>query len=180
MRYFNPIRAHVSGLIGENPKDTPNNLMPYIAQVASGKLKKLNIFGDDYPTQDGTGIRDYIHVMDLASGHVSALSFSEDNPGWYAFNLGTGSGVSVLELVKTFEKVNKLTIPYKITPRRLGDVAEYYSDSSKAKTLLHWSAEKDIVDMCRDTWKFKKRKKNYRMDLTTQSYPTESSPAADA
>ena len=103
LRYFNPIRAHVSGLIGENPKDTPNNLMPYIAQVASGKLKELNIFGDDYLTQDGTGVRDYIHVVDLASGHTSALNFLDDNPGWHAFNLGTGSGVSVLELVETFE-----------------------------------------------------------------------------
>ena len=128
--------------------------MPYIAQVASGKLKKLNIFGDDYPTQDGTGIRDYIHVMDLASGHVSALSFSEDNPGWYAFNLGTGSGVSVLDLVKTFEKVNQIAIPYKITNRRPGDIAEFYSNSSNANRLLKWIAKKDIGDMCRDTWKF--------------------------
>jgi len=159
LRYFNPVGAHESGLIGEDPKDIPNNLMPYIAQVASGKLKELNIFGDDYPTQDGTGVRDYIHVMDLASGHVSVLSFSEDSPGWHAFNLGTGSGVSVLELVKTFEKVNQLTIPYKITPRRSGDVAESYSDSSKAKTLLHWSAKKDIGDMCRDTWKFQMKSK---------------------
>ena len=157
LRYFNPVGAHESGLIGEDPKDIPNNLMPYIAQVAERKLKELNIFGDDYPTQDGTGVRDYIHVMDLASGHVSALSFSEDNPGWHAFNLGTGSGVSVLELVKKFEKVNQLTIPYKITPRRSGDVAESYADSSKAKTLLHWSAEKDIGDMCRDTWRFQRK-----------------------
>ena len=133
--------------------------MPYIAQVASGKLKKLNIFGDDYPTQDGTGIRDYIHVMDLASGHVSALSFSEDNPGWHAFNLGTGSGVSVLELVKTFEEVNQLTIPCKILPRRFGDIAEFYSNSSKANRLLNWSAEKNIGDMCRDTWKFQMKLK---------------------
>jgi len=154
LRYFNPVGAHESGLIGENPKDIPNNLMPYIAQVAEGKIKELNIFGDDYPTQDGTGVRDYIHVMDLASGHLSALSFLKDNPGWHAFNLGTGSGVSVLELIKTFEKVNKLTIPYKRTPRRSGDVAESYSDSTKAKTLLNWSAEKNIGDMCRDTWKF--------------------------
>jgi len=157
LRYFNPVGAHESGLIGEDPKDIPNNLMPYIAQVAERKLKELNIFGDDYPTQDGTGVRDYIHVMDLASGHVSALSFSEDNPGWHAFNLGTGSGVSVLELVKKFEEVNQLTIPYKITPRRSGDVAESYADSSKAKTLLHWSAEKDIGDMCRDTWRFQRK-----------------------
>ena len=154
LRYFNPVGAHESGLIGENPKDIPNNLMPYIAQVAEGKIKELNIFGDDYPTQDGTGVRDYIHVMDLASGHLSALSFLKDNPGWHAFNLGTGSGVSVLELIKTFEKVNKLTIPYKRTPRRSGDVAESCSDSTKAKTLLNWSAEKNIGDMCRDTWKF--------------------------
>ena len=159
LRYFNPVGAHESGLIGEDPKDIPNNLMPYIAQVASGKLKELNIFGDDYPTQDGTGVRDYIHVVDLASGHMSALNFLDDNPGWHAFNLGTGTGVSVLELVKTFEEVNQLTIPCKITPRRSGDVAESYSDSSKAKTLLHWSAKKDIGDMCRDTWKFQMKSK---------------------
>jgi len=154
LRYFNPVGAHESGLIGEDPKDIPNNLMPYIAQVAEGKLRELNIFGDDYLTLDGTGVRDYIHVMDLASGHVSALNFLDDNPGWHAFNLGTGSGISVLELVKTFEKVNQLTISYKKKSRRPGDAAESYSDSSKAKKLLHWSAEKDIGDMCRDTWKF--------------------------
>ena len=154
LRYFNPVGAHESGLIGEDPKDIPNNLMPYIAQVASRKLKELNIFGDDYPTKDGTGFRDYIHVMDLASGHMSALNFLDDNPGWHAFNLGTGTGVSVLELVKTFEEVNKLTIPYKLKLRRSGDVAESYSDSSKAKKLLHWSTKKDIRDMCHDTWKF--------------------------
>jgi UDP-glucose 4-epimerase len=159
LRYFNPVGAHESGLIGEDPKDIPNNLMPYIAQVASGKLKKLNIFGDDYPTQDGTCVRDYIHVMDLARGHVSALSYSEDSSGWHAFNLGTGSGVSVLELVKTFEKVNQLTIPYKITPRRSGDIAEFFSNSNKANMLLNWSAEKDIGDMCCDTWKFQMKSK---------------------
>jgi len=159
LRYFNPVGAHESGLIGEDPKDIPNNLMPYIAQVAEGKLKELNIFGDDYPTQDGSGVRDYIHVVDLASGHMSALNFLSNNSGWHAFNLGTGTGVSVLELVKTFEKVNQLTIPYKITPRRSGDVAESYSDSSKAKKLLHWSTKKDIRDMCRDTWKFQMKLK---------------------
>jgi len=159
LRYFNPVGAHESGLIGEDPKDIPNNLMPYIAQVASGKLKELNIFGDDYPTQDGTGVRDYIHVVDLASGHMSALNFLSNNSGWHAFNLGTGSGVSVLELVKTFEKVNQLTIPYKITPRRSGDIAEFFSNSNKANMLLNWSAEKDIGDMCRDTWKFQMKLK---------------------
>ena len=125
--------------------------------MAEGKLKELNIFGDDYPTQDGTGVRDYIHVVDLASGHMSALNFLSNNSGWHAFNLGTGSGVSVLELVKTFEEVNQLTISCKIKPRRSGDIAEFYSNSSKANTLLNWSVEKDIVDMCYDTWKFKKR-----------------------
>ena len=159
LRYFNPVGAHESGLIGEDPKDIPNNLMPYIAQVASGKLKELNIFGDDYPTQDGTGVRDYIHVVDLASGHMSALNFLDDNPGWHAFNLGTGTGVSVLELVKTFEEVNQLTIPYKITPRRSGDIAEFFSNSNKANMLLNWSAEKGIGDMCRDTWKFQMKLK---------------------
>ena len=154
LRYFNPVGAHESGLIGEDPKDIPNNLMPYIAQVAEGKLKELNIFGDDYPTQDGTGVRDYIHVMDLASGHMSALNFLDDNPGWHAFNLGTGTGVSVLELVKTFEEVNQLTIPYKITTKRSGDIGECFSNSNKANMLLNWSVEKDIGDMCRDTWKF--------------------------
>ena len=154
LRYFNPVGSHESGLIGENPKDIPNNLMPYIAQVASRKLKELNIFGDDYPTQDGTGVRDYIHVVDLASGHVSALSFSEDNPGWHAFNLGTGSGVSVLELVKTFEKVNQIAIPYKVISRRSGDIAECFSNSNKANTLLNFRAKKDIKVMCSSTWKF--------------------------
>jgi len=154
LRYFNPIGAHESGLIGEDPKDISNNLMPYIAQVAAGKLKELNIFGDDYPTQDGTGVRDYIHVTDLANGHVSALSYSENNPGWHAFNLGTGSGVSVLELVKTFQEVNQIAIPYKVAPRRSGDIAEFFSNSSKANRLLKWVAAKDISDMCHDTWRF--------------------------
>ena len=154
LRYFNPVGAHESGLIGEDPKDIPNNLMPYIAQVAAGKLKELNIFGDDYPTHDGTGVRDYIHVMDLASGHMRALNFLDDNSGWHAFNLGTGLGVSVLELVKTFEEEKQIVIPYKITSRRSGDIAEFFSNSSKANRLLNWSAEKDIGDMCRDTWKF--------------------------
>jgi len=163
LRYFNPVGAHESGLIGEDPKNIPNNLMPYIAQVAEGKLKELNIFGDDYPTQDGTGVRDYIHVMDLASGHVSALSFSEDNPGWHSFNLGTGSGVSVLDLVKTFEKVNQIAIPYKITNRRPGDIAEFYSNSSNANRLLKWIAKKDIGDMCRDTWKFQLKLKEINL-----------------
>jgi len=159
LRYFNPVGAHESGLIGENPKDIPNNLMPYIAQVAEGKLKELNVFGDDYPTQDGTCIRDFIHVMDLACGHMSALNYLTNNSGWHAFNLGTGSGVSVLELVKTFEEVNQITIPYKIINRRLGDIAEVYSNSNKANRLLYWSAKKDVKDMCLDTWKFQKKKK---------------------
>jgi len=156
LRYFNPVGAHESGLIGEDPKDTPNNLMPYIAQVALGKLKELNIFGNDYPTIDGTGVRDYIHVMDLASGHLKALNFFNKNSGWHAFNLGTGSGTSVLELVKTFEEVNQITIHYKITNRRLGDVAESYANPNKANRFLRWSAEKGIKNMCYDTWKFKK------------------------
>jgi len=154
LRYFNPVGAHDSGLIGENPKDTPNNLMPYIAQVAGGKIKELKIFGNDYPTIDGTGVRDYIHVMDLASGHKNALSFLNDNYGWHVFNLGTGSGVSVLEMVKTFEEVNQVDIPYKVTNRRSGDIAEFYSNPNKANKILNWNSERNIKDMCLDTWKF--------------------------
>jgi len=159
LRYFNPVGSHESGLIGENPKDIPNNLMPYIAQVAAGKLKQLLIFGDDYPTHDGTGVRDYLHVMDLARGHMRALSFIGNNSGWHVFNLGTGTGVSVIEMVKTFEEVNQIDIPFKITNRRPGDIAEFYSNSSKANTLLFWRSEKDIRSMCRDTWKFQMKLK---------------------
>lgn len=154
LRYFNPVGAHESGLIGENPNGVPNNLMPYITQVASGKLAKLNIFGDDYPTIDGTGVRDYIHVEDLAKGHVAALEHLSN--GVHVHNLGTGTGTSVLQLVKAFEKANNIQIPFDIVARRPGDLAECYADVSKAEKELNWKAEKTIEDMCRDAWNFEK------------------------
>jgi len=160
LRYFNPVGAHESGLIGENPNEVPNNLMPFITQVALGKLKKLNIYGHDYPTNDGTGIRDYIHVMDLGYGHMKGLDFLKKNTGWHAFNLGTGIGVSVLEILNTFKYENQIDIPFKFSKRRPGDIAESYSDSSKANKILNWFAEKDLNAMCRDAWKFQKNLKN--------------------
>lgn len=156
LRYFNPIGAHPSGLIGENPKGIPNNLMPYITQVAAGKLEKLHVFGDDYDTLDGTGIRDYIHVVDLAKGHVAALKAIEARCGVEVYNLGTGRGYSVLEIVHAFEKANGITIPYVIDGRRPGDIATCYSDPSKSERELNWKAELDIVDMCRDSWKWQR------------------------
>lgn len=152
LRYFNPVGAHESGLIGEAPNGIPNNLMPYITQVAKGKLKKLRIFGDDYPTVDGTGVRDYIHVMDLAAGHVLALD--ELTAGVHIYNLGTGKGTSVLQLVKAFEAANGIAVPYEMVARRPGDIAECYADASKAERLLHWRAKRDVIDMCRDAWRF--------------------------
>ena len=154
LRYFNPVGAHPSGHIGEDPNDIPNNLMPYISQVAVGKLDKLSIFGDDYPTKDGTGVRDYIHVVDLAIGHIKALEALEKEPGLLTYNLGTGKGHSVLEMVKAFEQATGQDIPYQITDRRPGDIAACYADPQKAKEELGWEADKDIVDMCRDTWKW--------------------------
>ena len=154
LRYFNPIGAHESGLIGENPNGIPNNLMPYIARVATGQYEKLNVFGNDYDTPDGTGVRDYIHVVDLAKGHIKAIEKARDMKGVEAYNLGTGKGYSVLDLVKTFEKVNNVTVKYEIVPRRPGDIAICYADPSKAKEELGWTAEKDVEDMCRDTWNF--------------------------
>ena len=153
LRYFNPIGAHESGLIGDNPNGIPNNLMPYIQKVAIGELKELSIFGNDYDTEDGTGIRDYIHVVDLAIGHVKALEKLE-KPGIYVHNLGTGSGYSVLEIVNTFEKVNNVKISYKIAPRRAGDLAIYYADATKAEKELGWKAKRGIEDMCKDSWNF--------------------------
>ena len=152
LRYFNPIGAHISGMIGENPNGVPNNLMPYISQVAVGKLKELSVFGNDYDTKDSTGVRDYIHVVDLAKGHVKAIEFAEKNNGVEIFNLGTGVGYSVLEIVEAFKKVNKVDVPYKIVERRPGDIATCYADASKAKEKLGWSATKTLEDMCRDTW----------------------------
>ena len=157
LRYFNPIGAHESGLIGEAPNGIPNNLMPYLCQVAAGKLPRLNVFGDDYPTPDGTGVRDYIHVVDLAKGHAAALTYSAEHTGAEVFNLGTGRGSSVLDLVKSFEKVNGLKLPYVIAPRRAGDIAECYADASKAERLLGWKAEKSLDDMCRDSWNWTKK-----------------------
>lgn len=160
LRYFNPIGAHKSGLIGEDPVGIPNNLMPYVSQVASGKLKKLRVFGDDYPTPDGTGVRDYIHVVDLAKGHVAACNYLLKNKGCEVFNLGTGVGYSVLDLVKTFEKVNGIPIPYEVTDRRAGDIATCYADAAKAHKLLGWKAEKSLEDMCRDAWYWQSQNPN--------------------
>lgn len=152
LRYFNPVGAHESGLIGESPNGIPNNLMPYITQVAKGKLSRLRIFGNDYPTVDGTGVRDYIHVVDLAEGHVAALEHLEE--GVHIYNLGTGQGTSVLQLVQTFESVNGIEIPYDIVERRPGDIAESYADVTKAMRELGWTAKRNIEDMCRDAWRY--------------------------
>lgn len=160
LRYFNPIGAHESGRIGENPNGIPNNLMPYVSQVAVGKLPKLNVFGDDYDTPDGTGVRDYIHVVDLAIGHIRAVERAMKQQGLDIFNLGTGVGYSVLDIVKTFEKVNGIEIPYVIAPRRPGDIATCYSDPTKALTELNWKAERNLEDMCRDTWKWQSTNPN--------------------
>ncbi|PAU93971.1 UDP-glucose 4-epimerase GalE [Aliifodinibius salipaludis] len=154
LRYFNPVGAHPSGKIGEDPNDIPNNLMPYITQVAVGKLEKLSVFGDDYSTPDGTGVRDYIHVVDLAKGHLSALKKLKENPGVVTYNLGTGTGYSVLDVVKAFEKASGKDIPYEITDRRAGDIAINFADPSKAEKELGWKAEYDLVDMCRDSWRW--------------------------
>lgn len=156
LRYFNPIGAHESGRIGEDPNDIPNNLMPYITQVAVGKLDKLAIFGDDYETPDGTGIRDYIHVVDLARGHLSALDYAFKHTGSEAVNLGTGEGYSVLDVVHAFEKANDVEIPYEIVDRRPGDIAIGYADAHKAKELLNWEASHSLEDMCRDSWNWQK------------------------
>lgn len=152
LRYFNPIGAHPSGRIGEDPSGIPNNLLPYIAKVATGKLPSLGVFGNDFPTKDGTGVRDYIHVVDLAKGHVAALEYADKHTGAEAVNLGSGEGHSVLEVVNTFSRVNNIDVPYEIKPRRAGDLAEYYADAQKAKELFGWTAEKTLEDMCRDLW----------------------------
>ncbi len=154
LRYFNPIGAHKSGLMGEDPNGIPNNLMPYITQVAVGKLDHLRVFGNDYPTPDGTGVRDYIHVVDLAKGHLAALRYSYEHKGTEIINLGTGVGYSVMDVIHAFEKANGLKIPYEIAPRRSGDIATCYADPAKAYQLLGWKTEKTLEDMCRDSWRW--------------------------
>lgn len=160
LRYFNPVGAHESGLIGDNPNGIPNNLMPYIQKVAAGKLPELSIYGNDYPTKDGTGVRDFIHVEDLAEGHINAIEkIKTEETGVFTYNLGTGTGYSVLDMVKTFEKVNNVKVPYKIAPRRAGDLPEMYADPTKAKEELGWVAKKNLSDMCRDSWNFAQKAK---------------------
>ncbi len=156
LRYFNPIGAHASGRIGEDPRGIPNNLMPYITQVAVGRREYLGVFGNDYDTHDGTGVRDYIHVVDLARGHVAAVTYAVQHQGCEVFNLGTGTGYSVLDMVKTFGKVNSLELPYKITARRPGDIATCYADPTKSAQVLQWKAELTLEDMCRDAWNWQK------------------------
>ena len=160
LRYFNPIGAHESGRIGEDPQGIPNNLMPYITQVAVGRREKLSVFGNDYDTPDGTGVRDYIHVVDLAKGHVAAVSYVNQNAGCEVFNLGTGTGYSVLDMVNTFSEVNAVAVPYQITDRRPGDLATCYADPAKSAEKLGWKAEKTLEDMCRDAWNWQKKNPN--------------------
>lgn len=157
LRYFNPVGAHPSGNIGEDPSGLPNNLMPYIAQVAIGKLPRLSVFGNDYPTKDGTGVRDFIHVVDLSLGHLKALEKLKENPGVVTYNLGTGQGYSVLEIVSAFEEASGQKIPYEIVGRRPGDIAECYADPTKAEHELGWKAERGIDEMCRDTWRWQSK-----------------------
>ena len=161
LRYFNPVGAHESGLIGEEPQGIPNNLMPYVVRVASGQLEQLSVFGNDYNTPDGTGVRDYIHVVDLAKGHLKALEkLEKEKTGMYIYNLGTGTGYSVLDMVKAFEKTTGKPVKYKIAPRRPGDIATCYSDPEKAKKELGWKAEKTLEDMCKDSWKYIQNQNN--------------------
>lgn len=160
LRYFNPVGAHESGLMGEDPRDIPNNLMPYIARVAVGTLPYLNVFGNDYPTPDGTGIRDYIHVTDLATGHMAALDYAASHTGVEVFNLGTGTGYSVLDMVHAFSRACGRDIPYRIAPRRSGDIAACYADVTKAKEILGWRAKLDIDDMCRSAWNWQSHNPN--------------------
>ncbi|MFN4238397.1 MAG: UDP-glucose 4-epimerase GalE [Vogesella sp.] len=160
LRYFNPVGAHESGQIGEDPNGIPNNLMPFISQVAVGKRAQLSVFGDDYPTHDGTGVRDYIHVVDLARGHLCALAKLQQQPGLLTVNLGTGQGYSVLDMVKAFEQASGRAIPYTITPRRPGDVAACYADPAQAEQLLGWRAEKTLADMCADSWRWQSQNPN--------------------
>lgn len=160
LRYFNPVGADSSGLIGEDPNGIPNNLMPFISQVAVGKREQLNVFGNDYPTPDGTGVRDYIHVTDLALGHVKALDYLQQHTGIEAINLGTGAGYSVLDMVKAFSQVNQVAVPYQVAPRRPGDIATCYAEPTKAKQLLNWQTEKSLDDMVRDSWRWQSQNPN--------------------
>ena len=160
LRYFNPIGAHKSGKMGEDPKGIPNNLLPYVAQVAVGKLEYVHVFGNDYPTKDGTGVRDYIHVVDLALGHIKAIEKKANIPGVHIYNLGTGNGYSVLEIVKAFSKACGKELPYKIEARRPGDIAECYADPSKALNELGWKAERGIAEMCEDSWRWQSNNPN--------------------
>ncbi len=160
LRYFNPIGAHISGRIGEDPRGIPNNLMPYITQVAVGRREKLSVFGNDYDTPDGTGVRDYIHVVDLAKGHVAAVRYTAEHTGCEVFNLGTGTGYSVLDMVNTFQEVNQVAVPYQIVGRRPGDIATCYADPAKSAELLGWKAEKTLADMCRDSWRWQSNNPN--------------------
>jgi UDP-glucose 4-epimerase len=157
LRYFNPVGAHVSGLIGEDPNGIPNNLVPYIAQVAIGRLAELPVYGNDYPTPDGTGVRDYIHVMDLAQGHERALARLDNGPGVHTWNLGTGRGYSVLEMIAAFERASGRTVKYKLMPRRPGDIAVCYADPSRAQAELAWSATRGLDEMCVDAWRWQER-----------------------
>ena len=160
LRYFNPIGAHKSGMIGEDPRGIPNNLMPYITQVAIGRREKLSVFGNDYDTPDGTGVRDYIHVVDLAKGHVAAVKYVTAHTGCDVFNLGTGTGYSVLDMVKTFQEVNNIPVPYQIVDRRPGDLGTCYADPAKSAEVLGWKAEKTLADMCRDAWNWQSKNPN--------------------
>jgi len=160
LRYFNPVGAHASGTIGEHPNGIPNNLMPYISQTAVGKREHLNVFGNDYPTPDGTGVRDYIHVVDLAKGHVAAIDYLADHKGEAVFNLGTGNGYSVLDMVHAFEKASGVKVPYVIAPRRPGDLATCYADPAKSAEQLGWKAQLGLEDMCGDSWRWQKGNPN--------------------
>lgn len=160
LRYFNPVGAHDSGLLGEVPNGTPGNLMPFLLDVASGKRDMLSIYGNDYPTKDGTGVRDYLHIQDLAAGHQQALSYARTHTGVEAINLGSGVGYSVLDVIRTFEDVNEVTLPHQYVPRRPGDIAICFADTVKAKKLLGWSARKSLEDMCRDAWRWQQQQKN--------------------
>lgn len=165
LRYFNPVGAHESGLIGEAPRGTPNNLMPYIAQVATGQQKLLNIYGNDYPTSDGTGVRDYIHVMDLAEGHIAALNYLATKGGLLTLNLGTGIGFSVIDMITTFEKASEREIPYSIMDRRAGDIAECWADPTLANTLLGWKAKRSLFEMCKDSWNWQNNNEISKADI---------------